>query len=491
MPFGFLSSAMSAVTSYAGNAMASFVPKITSIITPTIAMPSMSSLGANLMNSAKGMATSFAMGKINGLVNKVTGSVNGLIDRGIQSVVGRIPSGFTRAIDAINILQEGTSRDVAGILGGAYSGKGNDHFSKQIKSLVSKSPYNFDALADKAHLGKQNNPFAYTHHHFPQEVSNMGDGHYIIFDIIDSKTPTVKGPAINFLESNSIRPGVTPTIVGEAKNRATKTEHARNLYFKEGGSNNADFNYATLQSQEILENRKVSQYASGYRKGLNGDAKTITSTIVLGMPNQNHKFDYKVETTGGTSLGFTKNIVEFLRGAFGGTGSLESAMEGGSEGLQRAFRKMAGTILPSFEVMETMSSGFVFNPNMENAFKSVPFRDFTFTFDLIPKNAEEMEQMHQIIKVFKYYMSPAISEQGQLGVPSEFQITYAYRENKNNYIPTISRCMLTACNVDYAPDSKFHTFYPDSEGAPPVASTMELSFTELEIMTKETIAKGY
>jgi len=483
MPWGSLSSAFSAITSYAGNAVASFVPKITNIITPTIAMPSMSSLGANLMNSAKGMATSFAMGKINGLVNKVTGSVNGLIDRGIQSVVGRIPSGFTRALGVINILQEGTSRDIGGILGGAYSGKGNDHFSKQIKSLVSKSPYNFDALADKAHLGKQNNPFAYTHHHFPQEVSNMGDGHYIIFDIIDEANPTVKGPAINFLDSQSIRPHKIPTILGEAKNRSKKTENIKNLYTPE--------NYGSLQSQEILKSRQITKYQSGYRKGLNQGQKTISSTVVLGMPNQNHKFDYKVETTGGTGIGFTKNIVEFLRGAFGGTGSFESAVEGGAEGLSRALRGMASTILPSFEVMETMSSGFVFNPNMENAFKSVPFRDFTFTFDLIPKNSEEMEQMHQIIKVFKYYMSPAISEQGQLGVPSEFQITYAYRENKNNYIPTISRCMLTSCNVDYAPDSKFHTFYPDSEGAPPVATTMELTFTELEIMTKETIAQGY
>ena len=488
MPFGFLSSAMSAVTSYAGNAMASFVPKITSIITPTIAMPSMSSLGANLMNSAKGMATSFAMGKINGLVNKVTGSVNGFIDRGIQSVVGRIPSGFTRAIDAINILQEGSSRNIGGILGGEYSARGSDHFSKQIKSLVSKSPYNFDALAEKAHMGKENNPFKYTHLHFPQEVSNMGDGHYIIFDVIDHKQHKHEGSTVNHVTAESIRPNVTPTLVGEAKNRATKTEHSRNLYFIDGGSNNADFNYATLDSQNILGNRIVNNMYSGTRSK-NNNVATITSTIVLGMPNQNHTFDYKIETTGSDTK-MTGNIVNFLKSAFAGDAKLEDLKELGAEGAGRFIRQLIGTISPSAELLTTLSEGYVFNPNMENAFKGVPFRDFTFTFDLLPKNAEEMSMMHNIIKTFKYYMSPK-TDANKMYTPSEFQITYAYRENKNNYIPNISRCMLTGCKVDYAPESKFHTFYPDSEGAPPVATTMELTFTELEIMTKETIAQGY
>lgn len=489
MPWGFLSSAMSAVTSYAGNALASFVPKITSIITPTIAMPSMSSLGANLMNSAKGMATSFAMGKINGLVNKVTGSVNGLIDRGIQSVVGRIPSGFTRAIGAINILQEGTSRNIGGILGGEYSARGSDHFSKQIKSLVSKSPYNFDALAEKAHMGKENNPFAYTHLHFPQEVSNMGDGHYIIFDVIDTKASSSSNSSVNHVTAESIRPNVTPTLVGEAKNRATKTEHSRNLYFIDGGSNNADFNYATLDSQNILGNRIVNNMYSGFRSEKK-EIPTISSTIVLGMPNQNHTFDYKIETTGISKTGMTKNIASFLKSAFGGDAKLEDLKSLGAEGAGRFIRQLIGTISPSAELLETMASGFVYNPNMENAFKSVPFRDFTFNFDLLPKNAEEMSMMHNIIKTFKYYMSPHTTPQ-KMYAPSEFQITYAYRENKNNYIPNISRCMLTGCKVEYAPDSKFHTFYPDSEGAPPVATTMELTFTELEIMTKETIAQGF
>ena len=273
-----------------------------------------------------------------------------------------------------------------------------------------------------------------------------------------------------------------PTIVGEAKNRATKTENIRNLY-------TADFNYATLDTQNILGNRVVNNMYSGERSKRD-EVATIISTIVLGMPNQNHTFDYKIETTGISKTGMTKNIADFLKSAFAGDAKLEDLKELGAEGAGRFIRQLIGTISPSAELLETMASGFVYNPNVENAFKSVPFREFTFTFDLIPKNAEEMSMMHNIIKTFKYYMSPTTTSD-KMYTPSEFQITYAYRENKNNYIPNISRCMLTGCKVEYAPDSKFHTFYPDSEGAPPVATTMELTFTELEIMTKEMIAQGY
>jgi hypothetical protein len=45
-------------------------------------------------------------------------------------------------------------------------------------------------------------------------------------------------------------------------------------------------------------------------------------------------------------------------------------------------------------------------------------------------------------------------------------------------------------NVDYSPEGVFTTFRGDLLGAAPVLTKMELSFTEMEIMTKETIAAG-
>ena len=46
-------------------------------------------------------------------------------------------------------------------------------------------------------------------------------------------------------------------------------------------------------------------------------------------------------------------------------------------------------------------------------------------------------------------------------------------------------------NVDYSPEGVFTTFKRDDRGAAPVITKMSLQFTEMEIMTKETIATGH
>lgn len=66
-----------------------------------------------------------------------------------------------------------------------------------------------------------------------------------------------------------------------------------------------------------------------------------------------------------------------------------------------------------------------------------------------------------------------------------------YREERNTYIPRVSRCVLKNMNVDYAPEGVISSFIPDEQGAAPTLATMSLSFTETEIMTKERIADGY
>ena len=488
MPFGFLKSAISSASAFAGNAMASFVPKITSIVTPTIAIPSMSTLGANLVNQAKGMATQYALGKVSGFTSGISSKLTGMVSRGVQSVIGRIPSGYTRAIDAINILQEGSVKNIAGILGGQYSAQANDHFSKQIKSLVSKSPYNFDALSEKAHLKKENNPFKYGMVHFPQEVSNLGDGHYIIFDILTRPIKGKNSTQFSYTNSTSVRPGQSHTlIVGESRRKSKVTEsNDLSIY-----NNNLDFRYATIDSKNILENRQLRNYHGGSHRQTTGSQFTISDTIVLGMPKQNHTFDYSVSYEQDVATGLTGAFKDMLEGLIGGSlPSFEEVRQTGGASIETLKRKALETLLPSYSILTTLDKGFLVNPNMESAFKSVPMRAFTFDFDLTPKNEQEKDSIDKIIKLFKFHMLPDASDK-MLLAPSEFQITYAYRDNENEYIPKISRCALSSAKFDYAPDQNFHTFYPDSKGAPPISTKMSLTFNELEIMTKETVAAGY
>ena len=192
-------------------------------------------------------------------------------------------------------------------------------------------------------------------------------------------------------------------------------------------------------------------------------------------------------------MGMLTNISNFID-SFGKDNG-KSAVDAAKEGLGTMGRQLLETaitaVLPGFGGLMTKKTGSAINPNQEMVFKSVPFRNFSFSFDMAPKNSGENDDCHKIINLFKFHMHPENTAIGRLAVPSEFQITYMYRDKENSYIPKISRCVCNSMKVDYSPESKFHTFKGDKKGAAPIMMKMDISFTELEIMTKETIAMGH
>ena len=185
----------------------------------------------------------------------------------------------------------------------------------------------------------------------------------------------------------------------------------------------------------------------------------------------------------------TKGFVEKLK-SLGGVGG---------DAIQQVGRKAlfgAASLIPGFEQAEAAydkAFGQAVNPQMEVVFQSVPFREFSFPFEFAPKNPKEKDSIHKIINMFKFHMLPEYqgTTKGYFNVPSEFQITYMYRESRNTYIPRVSRCVLKTMDVDYAPEGVISSFIPDEQGAAPTLATMNLTFTETEIMTKERVADGF
>ena len=142
------------------------------------------------------------------------------------------------------------------------------------------------------------------------------------------------------------------------------------------------------------------------------------------------------------------------------------------------------------------SSGRARNPALEVIFESVPFRTFEYQYTFAPKNRKELDNVHKIIQLFRFHMLPELAlgntgSEAMYNLPSQFEIRYMYKEKENVYIPKISKCALNSCDINYTPHERFTTFKGDSKGASPNIMTMSLSFTEMEVMTKNTIAAGY
>jgi hypothetical protein len=133
------------------------------------------------------------------------------------------------------------------------------------------------------------------------------------------------------------------------------------------------------------------------------------------------------------------------------------------------------------------------NPYMEVLFNAPELRQFTYNFTFAPRSKEETEDVQNIIKLFRFHMSPELRQDHNMFVtlPSEFDIYYMYLDGngtaaENKYVNKISTCVLTNCTVDYTPGGvKMH-----HDGSP-VIIKMGLTFQEMDMITKDHVAEGF
>lgn len=132
----------------------------------------------------------------------------------------------------------------------------------------------------------------------------------------------------------------------------------------------------------------------------------------------------------------------------------------------------------------------VTNPYKEQLFKSMGFRKFAFSHKFVPRNNTELQTVLNIIQQFKYHMHPENDRSNLfLEYPSEFNIEYRYKGQRNTYVSRISTCALTGMKVTYGGQDAFTSFV-DTRGAPSEFQ-MDLVFEELETLTNDRIGLDY
>jgi hypothetical protein len=370
-----------------------------------------------------------------------------------------------------NIFKSAVTNLVGNSISSAISGFASQGQTAKIAAkLLNKSPLeigNANVPPQTGHMAL--NPFEYGQIYYPETTSQLGEGHYMIFDVVEVDPEKFKNTGIVSQNDPDYK-----KLVGE-------------------NVNDDDLNIGSPLGTGPGSRKKI--------KGLDGDRlrKTtsglqstrpthtrISNSIVLYTPAQglesNYSVNYEAVETG--LIGFlaergASNFIEGLSTASGEivrgfVDTVSSAL--GAGGLRAVLDK---------------SKARAKNPKKEQIFRDVPFREFNFAYEFYPRNEREQENVHKIIELFKFHMHPQIAPNRYFVVPSEFQITYMYRDKANLWFPKISRCVLKDMKVNYAPDGVVSTFRENDRGAAPVGITISLSFAEIEIMTKNTIAQGY
>lgn len=371
------------------------------------------------------------------------GKVSNLIQKNLSNLSGNLTGGGLLGIGG-------------GIAGSLFDKARNSaQTNAAAAQILNKSPLEISDNSPIAHM--KVNPFDSGIVFYPEDVQNLGTGHYMFIDILETTTLSIGTKNTQFNNSNRL----------DKDNKNT-------------------FN-TTLGGTKSVDGKTTSRIikpSSGMNKANNRHSRVVATVVLYTPPGI--KTSYAVTHSGkevGAAAGMigSSSVADFI-GRIGG-------------GVKNFFLNAADAafqigMLGDIKSATQKKTGIAINNNMEMVFESVPMREFNYSFEFAPKNKKELDSSKKIIDLLKFHMHPDLGYTSDFIVPSQFQLTYMYREQQNNYIPKISRCVLTKLDLQHGDQNVFTTFNPDSQGASPIYTKMDLTFAETEIMTKTTMNMG-
>ena len=393
------------------------------------------------------------------------------------------------------------------IFGGGNTGQTTPILRKSAIGINEESP-----VAKLDH-----DPFAYSSIQYPRDLTSTGGiGHYMLFYVnvqentkynyqsgsgevgkvggVETRRELVT-PAVykDEVEGDpSTRKEVTPAVYRTVQIKGGSDLTANYFDGKQGSSINSDV-------VQLEAERKRDTGLFQYHK----TTKRISDSVAIYLPPN---------VVDSTTAGYTGAATGIVGAAAAGLFKLNKDMakedfEAASQGIVDAAQAIIGeaAIKSGTALIETFTEaegtrglankifGQADNPYMEVLFDAMNLRTFTYNFTFSPRNREETEDVQKIIQLFRFHMAPELKGQNNrfLTLPSEFDIHYMYQDqsghaSENDYYNKIATCVCTAVETNYTPDG-----VKSFEGGAPTKITMNLSFQETELLTKERIQKGF
>ena len=353
---------------------------------------------------------------------------------------------------------------------------------------------------------------------YPADIQQRTDlGHYMMFYINVADSPRSKYSTYNSMDDKETeQTGRFSHERGEKETKLTpgqKKMRQGQGYSSDAGSDKWKGNTWTPGQSEKVVERTSYQGQVGERFGVQRTKRT-TDSIVLYMPatiSTNTNAVYKSTELGGMAMETAQRVMDTVSkvdmaggmNSWGGIEAIWDAIPGfANQGIQEVEKAIAKTVSAviggdAFGGLMKMTNRAE-NRYLESTFDQVGFRKFSYTFKFTPKNVQESFVARDIIKTFRFHMSPELPEQGDFGryfiTPAEFDLFYMFRGDENTWLNKISTCVLTNMDVNYA-NGNYQTFRPvwgkGNEGAPPIEIEMKLDFMETKIITKKEILEGY
>jgi len=348
----------------------------------------------------------------------------------------------------------------------------------------------------------EGDPYAFSSISYPRDVTyDQQNGHYMLFYInVQNKTKYNMISQETGLRVNEI----VQTEDNEGNIKIDNAEYG-NLnasYKKDLIGRNTKGNLIQSDGVDLRKGRKGTGLSL---QNIMPTTTRITDSIAIYLPPN---------VKDSTSVGYTNAEMGVIgAAAAGGAQAIDALRRGDMSGLAStlgtAAKDLVGEVALNLgsEFIGTISGvdpeglkgfakkafGQASNPYMEVLFEGVEMRTFSYNFTFSPRNAEETADVQKIIKMFRFHMLPELNGGNSrfMTLPSTFDIHYMYQMSvdvgtENNFYHKIATCVLKGCEVDYTPGG-VKSF---ASGAP-TQITMNLSFQETEMLTKQHVDRGF
>jgi hypothetical protein len=263
-----------------------------------------------------------------------------------------------------------------------------------------------------------------------------------------------------------------------------------------GGANSKIYSHTDDEGNRVYENADNSK-KKGVSSAFNNTNRITDSVAIYLPPNVE---DITTANYNDSKTGIAGFLVATGAAAMGGDATqIAKSLVAGTEGILKdqtaraigAVAELAGA--EGAEQLVKKAFGEADNPYMEVLFDSMSLRTFTYNFNFAPKSEQEADEVQKIIQLFRFHMAPELRPgvNRYLGLPSQFDIHYMFLSksgitSENNFYNRIATCVLQDCKVNYTPNG-----VKSFEDGGPTATTMTLTFKEIELLTKDKIAEGF
>ena len=322
---------------------------------------------------------------------------------------------------------------------------------------------------------------------YPLDLGSDGNSHFIAFFVL-----TVDPATIEVVEKNS---GVSRNVEKARRNM---------LSFGLSGFDDDDEDGGLQSTVDEKQLKAASKRSFGGKAHLSiQERKRATSklvkTIALYFPpsvQQSYNLSYNDQEIGKAAAFGAEVIQAFVDKGFN-IDSFKAATDPAFAGVKAIINDMGikalDTVAPGSAALIAINRGKVLAPRMELMFEGIGKRSFTYSFTFTPSSEAEANMVFEIIKTFRFHAASEFTDSlgFELKIPDQFEIEYYTKSNTpNGYLHKIGTCVLESVDVTYGGE-KMTWHETNAKGAAPTKTTMALSFKELQVVTKDTIAQGF